>query len=197
MRILLLNICWVLLLSACGEEHVALPKPRAYPRVEFPQSLKATLLEIDECPFVMTYPDFFEYRKTSQFFGESVEDLCWFNLHYHPWKADIYFTYHPISKDHSLQKMVDDAFEMANKHTAKAEFISERAIRTDKGNGGIYFELEGPSASAVQFFLTDSTQHFVRGALYFESKSVPDSLAPMVQFMKGEMIQIINSIAWR
>jgi gliding motility-associated lipoprotein GldD len=197
MRIVGITLVWMLLMNSCGEENVTLPKPRAYPRVEFPKTLGNTPLEIGVCPFDMVYPDFFEYRKTRQFFGESVENLCWFNLHYSPWKADIHFTYHPIRKDHTLQKLVDDAFEMANKHTAKAEFISERPISTDKGNGGIYFELEGPSASAVQFFLTDSTQHFIRGALYFESKSVPDSLAPMVQFMKSQMIQIINSIEWK
>lgn len=197
MRFALTLGLFALVMGSCAEENVYLPKPRAYPKVEFPVTKEVRMLESEECPFELFYPDFFEYRKTQQFFGESVENLCWFNLHYAPWKVDIHFTYHRIQEENSFQKLVNDAFEMANKHTTKAEFISEKPIKTEKGNGGIYFELEGPSASAVQFFLTDSSQHFIRGALYFESKSVPDSLDPMVNFMKGEMVEIINGIDWR
>ena len=59
------------------------------------------------------------------------------------------------------------------------------------------FNIEGPAASPFQFYLTDSTHHFLRGALYFKSEAKPDSLKPMIEFMKTDIIEMINTFAWK
>lgn len=184
-------------LSSCGEGEVYLPKPRAYPKIEYPLRNIYTKLEEKECPFILEYPSYLEYRKTGKFFDENIENKCWFNLHYQGWKADLYMTYHSIGEEKTFQQLVDDAFEMANKHISKAEYISEVPIRTKTGVGGVFFEMEGASASSIQFFATDSTDHFLRGALYFQSRVVPDSLAPMIDFMKLDVVDLIERINWK
>ncbi len=185
------------LIVSCGEEEVYLPRPRAYPKIEYPNREVYLQLTEEECPFVLHYPDYLEYKKSTQFFDEDIENLCWFNLHYPGWNADLYMTYHPIGVEKSFQELVDDAFEMANKHISNAEYISEVPIRTQRGVGGIFFEMEGASASSIQFFATDSSSHFLRGALYFQSRVVPDSLAPMIEYMKVDVVDLIEKIEWK
>lgn len=184
-------------LLSCGGEDVFLPKPRAYPKIEYPLRDAYARLEEKECPFVLEYPEYLEYRKTHKFFDEDIDNKCWFNLHYPGWKADLYMTYHSIGEEKTFQQLVDDAFEMANKHVSKAEYISEVPIKTKAGVGGVFFEMEGASASSIQFFATDSTEHFLRGSLYFQSRVVPDSLAPMIDFMKVDVVDLIERIEWK
>jgi hypothetical protein len=45
--------------------------------------------------------------------------------------------------------------------------------------------------------LTDSTRNFLRGALYFETEPNKDSLAPVIDFFKKDMDQIINTLKWK
>lgn len=196
MRILFVFIA-ISVFFSCDNQESYIPKPRAYPKIEYPVSEAYDTLNVKECPLQLIYPSYFEYKKQSDFYDDNTESSCWFNLHFDKWLVDIYFTYHPINRDVSFQKLVDDAFSMAHEHTIKAEYISERRIKTANGVGGIYFEFDGPSASSVQFFTTDSTKHFLRGSLYFDSKVVPDSLQPMIEYLKGDINNIIETIRWK
>ena len=66
-----------------------------------------------------------------------------------------------------------------------------------EGVGGFAFDIQGPAACPFQFYMTDSTRHFLRGALYFNAKMQPDSLAPMIQFMKQDMTKMMETIEWK
>jgi gliding motility-associated lipoprotein GldD len=82
-------------------------------------------------------------------------------------------------------------------HNKKATFIDE--VRFEKPNSvsGFIFNLEGPVATPFQFFMSDSTEHFLRGALYFNTQIRPDSLAPLYEFVKQDISHMINTFAWR
>lgn len=188
---------FIIVFFSCNNEESYIPKPRAYPKIDFPTSMTYDTLNADNCPLTLVYPEYFTYKQQVDAHDPASQDACWFNLHFDQWKADIYFTYHPISKDVTFQKLVDDAFSMAHEHTIKAEYISEKRIDTQNGVGGIFFDFDGPSASSIQFFTTDTVNHFLRGSLYFDSKVVPDSLQPMIDYLKIDIFDIIESIHWK
>jgi gliding motility-associated lipoprotein GldD len=86
---------------------------------------------------------------------------------------------------------------MTNKHTVKATYIDEQPIhRSADRVHGVIFNVEGPAASSYQFFLTDSTKNFVRGALYFNTVARPDSLAPVVKFMREDLNRMVTTLKW-
>ena len=92
--------------------------------------------------------------------------------------------------------MRNDAFKLVSKHNLKASYIDELPIERPDGTFGYAFDIEGPVASPFQFFLTDGNEHFLRGALYVEALAKPDSLAPIYEFMKTDVMQLVNTLKW-
>jgi gliding motility-associated lipoprotein GldD len=62
---------------------------------------------------------------------------------------------------------------------------------------GIFYDLKGNTASAVQFYVTDSTKHYLRGSLYFEAEPNADSLAPVIEFFREDVIHLIETLKWK
>ncbi|MFP4621285.1 MAG: gliding motility lipoprotein GldD, partial [Bacteroidales bacterium] len=116
--------------------------------------------------------------------------------HYPRFNGDIHISYK--SMEDSFKTYVEDARELAYKHTIKAEAIQEERY-TDKERNvyGIFYNLEGNVASPVQFFVTDSTKHFLRGSLYFRTEPNQDSLAPVIQFVKKDIRHLIETLEWK
>ena len=107
----------------------------------------------------------------------------------------VYFSYKKI-KD-NLSSLIEDSRTFAYKHTIKADAIKERVFQNEEDNVyGIMYEIEGNTASAVQFFVTDSVRHFIRGSLYFDAHPNKDSLAPLVSFIKEDVLVLMESIKW-
>jgi len=187
-------IGFVLLWSGC-EERVYTPKPRAYPRVYYPEKFYQQF-DKNYCHFTFDYPKYAKVQQDTLFFNERPKDPCWFNLFFPDFNAHIHCSYYPIHDKKSFEKMVSDAHELANKHSIKADYIDEHRIEKGNGVSGFAFEIDGPAASPFQFYLTDSTHHFLRGSLYFNTKARPDSLAPVSEFLKKDIFQMINSFEW-
>lgn len=59
------------------------------------------------------------------------------------------------------------------------------------------FEMTGPAATPFQFFITDSTSHFMRGALYFNTQVRPDSLMPVYDFVKIDVDRLIKTFKFK
>ena len=110
--------------------------------------------------------------------------------------AQLHCSYHPINKENSFEKLRDDAFKMANKHISRANAIDERPIKNKNGVDGFVFQFDGPTATPFSFYLTDSTEHYVRCALYFNSRPRPDSLAPVVAYLKKDLTKMIETFKW-
>src|ERR1043165_786359 len=177
-----LPIACCLLLAACHGDYT--PKQKAYPRVVYPEH-KYELYDPAECPFKFEKPVYARVARDTTYFGAKLRnDQCWLNVYLPELNGVINLTYKDINDTMNLERLVEDAHKMAFKHTKKANYIDEIRIPNEHGVGGILYDLGGDAASNVQFFLTDSNKHFIRGALYFYSPPNADSMAPVLDFVK-------------
>jgi len=120
---------------------------------------------------------------------------CWINIEFPDYKGNIHISYKKI--DNNLNALIEDSYTLAYKHTVKAEAIVERLIKKPEHDVfGILYNIDGPAASSVQFFLTDSSRHYLRGALYFKTTINKDSLAPVIDFFREDIIHFIDSFKW-
>ena len=193
--LLLLRLsCLILFLGACGDQ-AYFPKPRAYPRIDFPErSFEA--FEVEHCQFSFEMPSYVVVNRDQQRSQDENQDPCWFDLYYPTFDCRIHCTYHEISKDAPFEKLHNDAFKFAMEHNKKATYIDELKIEKPNHVSGFIFNLEGPVATPFQFYLTDSVQHFMRASLYFNTQIRPDSLAPLYEFVKQDITHMINTFAW-
>jgi gliding motility-associated lipoprotein GldD len=183
-------------ITSC-EENVATPKPRAYPRVVYP-SKAYQAFDANYCNFTFDQPQYASVVQDTTYFEEKAKNPCWFNLEVPSLNAKIYFSYNPLRNRADLEEAIKDAYDMTNRHNAKASYIDEKTIhRTADKVYGVLFEVEGPVASTYQFYVTDSLHHFLRGALYFETKTRPDSIAPVAAFMKKDIDRMIGTLKWK
>ena len=189
--------CMILMFSfaACQDE-LPVPKPRAYPKVNYPEKQWQDFQQ-DFCGFSFKYPQYARIIQDTAFFGEAPEHPCWFDIFYPDFNSSIHCSYLPVTPEKDFDQLRSDAFELADWHNKKANYIEEMEI--SKGNvQGFVFDIEGPVASPFQFFLTDSSNtHFFRGSLYFNNQVNPDSLAPIYDFIKKDIIELINTFEWQ
>jgi gliding motility-associated lipoprotein GldD len=196
MRLAICLLSFAIFQTAC-EDYTPVPKPRAYPRVIYPEKVYKPF-DASYCNFTFEMPAYATIEKDTTFFDEKPKDECWFNLDVKQLNAKIYCSYNPVHNRKEFDKLVADAFSMTNKHNVKASYIDEIQVRrpADKVHG-VIFNVEGAAASSYQFFLTDSTQNFLRGALYFNTQARPDSLAPVIDFMKKDLERLVGTLRWQ
>ncbi len=182
---------------SCGEETYT-PKPRSFPRVAYPEKVYQNF-DTNFCKFTFAYPQYAKVQRDSfNFFDNKTPTTCWFSLHIPSLNAAIYFSYYNIGGENTFAKLRDDAYKLAGKHNIRADYIDELPISKPNSKvGGMAFDIQGPAGCPFQFFVTDSSRHFLRGALYFNAKARPDSLAPVVNFMKTDLMEIINTFEWK
>lgn len=191
------SLFWVssiFLVASCTEMTTS-PKPRAYPKVVYPER---DYQQFDEnyCHFQFQLPTYSKVQQDTLFFNERPIDPCWFNIFYPDFDCTIHCSYYPISEENPLSKLQNDAFRLAMEHNRRATYIEEIPIQKPGNVSGYIFNLEGPVATPFQFFLTDSVEHFLRGALYFNSQIRPDSLMPLYEFVKVDITHMINTFEW-
>ena len=192
----LLAILLLVMPMACHDSQPLTPKPRGYPRVVYPEKAYRSF-DADYCSFTFEYPVYAEIQQDTAFFEEEPIHPCWFDIYYPGFNSRVHCSYYDVGRYKSLERLKLDAFEMADWHTKRANYIDEIMIeRPEEEVYGFIFEIEGPVASTYQFFLTDSTRHFLRGALYFNARSQPDSLAPIVRFVKEDLEHMIGTFQW-
>ena len=169
----------------------SVPKPRAYFRIDLPEQQYRSYESA--CPLKM------EVSTASQievFRDRQSADSCWFNIYYPRYNARIHCTY--ISVGDKFNELINDAYGFAAKHEMKASGLRRTMVSdSTRDVHGIIYDIEGDAASNVQFFLTDSTQHFLRGALYFFNAPNPDSIAPVLNFLRSDIDHIAQTLVWR
>jgi len=179
-----------LLLSSCGGDYT--PKPRAYFRIEFPEKKYQNYQS--ECPYRFEYPVY------AEILADKRPDAkpCWIDVAYPQFNGRLHLSYQAISSRKQFDQLVEDAHTFAFKHTVKATAIDEARISYPKKNVyGIYYTIEGNTASSVQFFLTDSSKNYLRGALYFNEQPKIDSIRPALDFIKKDIDVMIKSFEWK
>jgi len=177
-----------LLLSACGDD--AIPKPRAYFRIDIP--------EHEYISFDTNYPYSFEYADYSILSNAQRENHpYWLNIDYPDFKARIYLSYNHI--EGNVQQMLEDAHELAYKHIAVANDIQQDLIiNPERKVYGMIYQIKGVKvASPINFFVTDSLQHFVRGSLYFSMTPQNDSLKPVIEGIEKDIRHLLKSFQWK
>lgn len=184
-----LLVLLVVLLSACQKEYT--PKPRGYFRIDFPEKSYHRLSQ--DLPYSFEVADYSISRPPSGY--SSASDSGWMTISTPANKADLHLSYAPLNND--LQKHLEESRRLAYDHSIKADAIEERLfINPEQHVYGTIYYIEGNAASPIQFFLTDSTEHFLRGALYIREIPNIDSIRPVIDFLEPDVIRLIETTHW-
>ncbi|MDQ1332585.1 MAG: hypothetical protein QG576_620 [Bacteroidota bacterium] len=191
----LMIIFSIIILSGCRE--VAVPKPKGFFRIDLPPReytlFNGNILNTAILPVSFEYPVYGNIILNDNYKSEPG----WFNIEFPSYKAKIYLTYKDLKSN--IDTLMEETYRLNVKnHITKADAINELVI-SDPDNRvyGILYDLKGNTATAVQFFITDSISHFLRGSLYFEAEPDPDSLAPVINFFREDIIHIIETTQWK
>ncbi len=197
MRNVLFFFVLAMLFTACGSEALPIPKPRSYPRVDYPERAYERV-KAAYCPFSFDKPVSAAMRQEETFFDEAPPNECWFDLKLAAGlNGSIHFSYYPLADYTDFEYHRDKAFQLTGEHLKRASDIEEIIINREAANvHGVAFDVAGPAASPFQFFLTDSTHHFLRGALYFDAVVNPDSLAPIAAYAKEDIFRLVETFSW-
>ncbi len=181
-------------ITACNSEYVQ--KPRGYFKIDLPQK-KYQQFNQPGFPYTFEYPVYGQIIQDSLFFNEKAENPYWINIDFPQFNGRVHISYKEIGKN-KFDSLVNDAFTLSYKqHTYKASGIVPEQFSTANGIGGVYFTLKGNAATGNQFFATDSTKHFLRGALYFNATPNSDSLQPVNNFLREDVEHLINTLEWK
>ena len=191
--LLTLAFTGLFILFSCNSDYT--PKPRGYFKISFPQK-QYQPFDQPGYPYAFEYPVYAKVVKDSSFFGEATENPWWINIDFPQFDAKIHVSYKEIGKN-KFDKLINDAFTMTNKHTSKAYSIDDSLITNPNNVHGIFFKVGGDVATANQFFLTDTTKHFLRGALYFDATPNEDSLGIVNRFLIEDVRHLINTFRWK
>ncbi|MDR2125440.1 MAG: gliding motility lipoprotein GldD [Prevotellaceae bacterium] len=178
----------LVLITSCGN-HSQTPKPYGYFRITMPEN---TYRKFDAGK-----PYRFEYSAISEIEDRTDKpEQHWINIVYPQHNATIYLTYHNVRNN--LDAIINDSHNFTYRHTIKADAINEMTYYfPEKKVFGLYAELEGDAASPIQFLLTDSTRNFLRGSLYFNVEPNSDSVAPVVDFIRKDIIHLMETTEWK
>lgn len=190
--ILLIVLIAPFILISCSddEDETYIPKPKGYFRIDFPE--KKYKLYDSICPYKFEIP-VYSFIDQDKHLGA---EPCWLNVNYPKFNAQLHLSYKVVNNN--LKTYLDDSRDFAIKHQIKATGLDETVIIRDSSEVyGLVYDISGNTASNIQFYLTDSTKHFLRGALYFNSIPNVDSLKIVVDFLRKDIIQMIKTFEWK
>jgi gliding motility-associated lipoprotein GldD len=176
--------------QSCEERKIIVPKQRGYFRIDLPKH--------EYQKFSENFPYSFNYPKYAHIEMDTLKgaEPYWINIEYPTLKATIHLSYKNVAGD--LNKYVEDAHFLVFKHDVKADAINPQEFHySEKNVHGLFFDIKGDAASVMQFYITDSTEHFLRGALYFNVPPNKDSLAPVINFMRDDVMELISTFEWK
>ncbi|TYP99940.1 protein involved in gliding motility GldD [Tenacibaculum adriaticum] len=173
----------VFMTLSCGKE--TMPKPKGYLSLNYPKKEFAKL-NIER-------PYTFEIAKNAKVISLPKN---WLKIDYPDLKATVDITYRPVQNN--LKELLMEAEKLVFEHTVKADQIASNNFENKKNKvfGSIY-DITGNSASQVQFHVTDSTKHFLKGSLFFQTRPNYDSILPAVNYIKQDMIRMMETLEWK
>ena len=176
---------------SCDRQSDYLPKPRGYFRIDLPEKAYTKVDTIEkysfECPdYALITPDPY-----------SPDEKNWVNVEMPLFKGSIHLTHKPV--DGNLGEYLEDVHTMVTKHLQKANGVRDSLIVNDEHHVyGLFIEMDGKGvATPMQFYLTDSTKNFVRGALYFNFQPNNDSMQPVINFIRADIDHLIETFEWK
>lgn len=208
---LLLIACFIFV-AACNSPYVS--KKRGYFNIELPKRAYQHFDRAD-FPYSFEYPVYAAIVKDSSYFDTNPENPYWINVDFPQFHSRIFLSYKAIGgkalykikqRDGSYKdslginvfdKMVNDAFTLTNKNNVVSNSINDSLIYTPNGISGVFFKVGGNAATSMQFFLSDTSRNFIRGALYFDVTPNADSLLPVQNFLQADLDHMINTFRWK
>jgi gliding motility-associated lipoprotein GldD len=202
--------CWLVLVS-CNSVYTA--KKAGYYKIDFPER-HYLQFEKESFPYSFEYPQYANIVRDSAYFDSTSDNPYWINIDFPQFKGKIFISYktvggksiYKVRKNgkytdstgiNAFDKMVNDCYNLTYKNDVKAYSIEDSIIHTPNNISGIFFRVTGNVATAKQFYLSDTTRHFLRGALYFDATPNEDSLQPINDFLQEDMKHIINTLRWK
>lgn len=207
--VLLITCC--LLFAGCNSNYTS--KKRGYYRIDFPER-KYVSFQKEGFPYTFEYPAYAQVIKDSTYFDQDPQNPYWINIDFPKFGGRIFLSYKAIGgkstykvkqadgsyKDslgtNVFDKMVNDAFKLTNKNESVASSIKDSLFHTQNGITGVFFRVGGNAATAKQFFMSDTTKNFFRGALYFDVTPNADSLRPVQDFLQKDIDHLISTFKW-
>ncbi|MFT6865561.1 MAG: gliding motility-associated lipoprotein GldD [Cyclobacteriaceae bacterium] len=176
-------------LSACNKDY--LPRPKGYNRIELPEH--AFVQMPDTMPYSFEYSKYAMLKKDVSWISERY----WVDLEYPEMGANVQITYKPImNRDSLIRGYYSDSYRLTAQHNVKAYAIDEMILELPNGDFASVTSLEGEIPTPFQFHVSDSSQHFLRGALYFKTATKNDSLAPVIDYLKADIIHMLETLKW-
>ncbi len=174
----------IFLCAACDNNYQ--PKPKGYNQIFFP----SPQYKIKE------YNKRFSFERNIISTTTENLDYGWLNLSYPKYKAELLLTYKKVSSYEHLKNLINESYKLISKHKSKSSSITEKDIVTLSGKRATIITIEGEVPTPFQFIITDSSKNFLRAALYFEKPIANDSISPVVEYIKKDMIHILNTLSW-
>lgn len=189
LKIIIIFLVPGMLLIGCSNEYY--PKPKGDFRIDLPAK---SYQELDSIfPYTFEYP---VYANIERDYKNNLNPY-WINISFPEYKGKLHLSYKAI--DGNLNDYLEDTRTMVMKHIPKASAINSKAFEDlEKQVYGVSYHIEGVgAASPYQFYITDSTSHFLRGALYFNVVPNNDSLNPVIAFLVEDINHLIETIEWK
>ena len=198
-------------LLGCNSTYTS--KKKGYFKIDFPKH-EYVRFDNPDFPYSFEYPAYASVVKDSTYFESASQNPYWININFPSFNGKIFISYKTIGgtsiykvktsagyKDslgkNTFENMVNDSYNLTYKNDIKAYSIEDSLMRTPNNISGIFFRLAGSVATAKQFFLSDTTHNFLRGALYFDATPNEDSLRPVNVFLQEDMKHLINTLQWK
>lgn len=176
-------ILLLLIFTSCKDDD-ALPKPTGFLRLTYPN---ATYEKVN----TNTY----EFE-TNKYANVIVNKKYWMKIQYPKLNASLDITYRKVNNN--IIELLKEADKLTTKHAIKADAIYyDTYVNNDDKVYGKLSNVTGNAASALQFHVTDSTKHFLTGALYFNTQPNYDSIYPAVKYIEKDIIRLMNTTKWR
>jgi len=204
--------CLLMLLMACNSNYTS--RKKGYFKIDLPEH-QYQVFNKQEFPYSFEYPVYATVIQDSTYFDSTPENNYWINLDFPAFNARLFMSYKIIGglapykikqadgsyKDslgvNQFDLMVNDAFNLTNKNDVIASSIKDSLIRNPNGISGVFFKVGGNAATASQFFLSDTTKNFIRGALYFDATPNADSLRPVQEFLRKDLEHLISTFEFK
>lgn len=192
-KILLIGTVF-LFLFGCKEKHT--PRPRGFFRIDFPEKQYKSLP--NDFPYTFEVPEYSQIVPDKR----NPEKDSWINVEVPENNAEVHISYYDLQKGNKprrelLAGFMEETHELAYKHSIKANAIEEQVFMNPARDVyGTVYRIKGNAASPIQFFLTDSTKHFLRGALYIRATPDIDSLRPVIDFLEKDVVRIVETTNW-
>lgn len=209
---LLLTLFLLLVTSvSCNENYSS--KKRGYFKIDFPQK-EYRQFNDPNFPFSFEYPVYGNVIRDSTFFENNPDDKYWVNVDFPKFNARLFLSYKIIGgksvykvkmgdgryKDslgiNEFEKLVNDAYNLTGKNEIVSPSIRDSVFESTTGISGVFFRVGGNVATGRQFFLTDTSKNFIRGALYFNATPNADSTNIVQDFLHKDIEHLLNTFKW-